>query len=148
SRALLRVRAEHQYQVAPLALPDPAQLTDVVAIARAPAVTLFVERAQTVAPNFALSAENATAVATICMRLDGLPLAIELAAARVKLLAPAALLKRLERRLGILTSGPRDAPARQQTLRNTLDWSYHLLKPIEQHLFARLGVFVGGCTLE
>ena len=112
------------------------------------AVQLFVRRASAVQPDFTLTAENEAVVAAICRRLDGLPLAIELAATHVRLLSPPALLRRLDRRLGLLTGGPRDLPARQQTLRATLDWSYNLLRAREQRVFARLGVFVGGATLE
>src|SRR5690606_20783935 len=109
---------------------------------------LFVQRVQMVQPHFALSAANAPAIAHICARLDGLPLAIELAAARCKLLTPQALLDRLDSRLNMLTSGPRDVPARQRTLRDTIAWSYNLLDGDEQALFARLAVFRGGCSLE
>jgi tetratricopeptide (TPR) repeat protein len=112
------------------------------------AVQLFIARAQEARPDFVVTNTNAPAVAEICYRLDGLPLAIELAAARVKLFPPEALLARLSNRLALLTGGPRDLPARQQTLRNTIDWSYNLLNEEEQTLFRRLGVFVGGCTLE
>jgi predicted ATPase len=148
SRVPLRLRAERQFLVDPLALPDAAQLTDIAAIVRAPAVALFVERAQAVAPDFVLTSENAAAVATICIRLDGLPLAIELAAARSKLFAPTALLRRLDRRLALLSHGPHDLPRRQQTLRAAITWSYDLLSEAEQRLFRRLGIFVGGCTLD
>ena len=113
-----------------------------------PAIALFLERAVAVKPNFELTEENARAVATICTRLDGLPLAIELAAARIKLLSPAAMQARLESRLQLLTGGAKDLPLRQQTLRGTIDWSYGLLSPAEQALFRRISVFVGGCTLE
>ncbi len=109
---------------------------------------LFIARAQAARPDFTVTNDDAPAVAEICYRLDGLPLAIELAAARIKFFSPDALLARLERRLQVLTGGPRDLPLRQQTLRNTIDWSYNLLDPGEQALFRRLGVFVGGCTLD
>jgi predicted ATPase len=147
SRTLLRVRGERRYAVPPLAIPDPEALEapDIVEWA---AVRLFVERAQAVQPGFALRAETATAVARICTRLDGLPLAIELAAARVTLLPPAAMLARLERRLPLLAGGGRDLPERQRTLRATLVWSYDLLSAAEQTLFRRLGVFAGGATLD
>ena len=112
------------------------------------AVQLFVTRTQTVRADFALTDENAAAVVDICRRLDGLPLAIELAAACSKLFSPQLLLARLDRRLALLTGGPEDVPARQQALRATIDWSYDLLEPLEQTLFARLAVFVGGCTIE
>src|SRR5205807_7675912 len=112
------------------------------------AVALFLERARAVKPDFELTPTNTRAIAQICVRLDGLPLAIELAAARIKLLPPQALLARLEHRLQVLTSGARDVPARQQTLRNLLAWSYDLLDGKQQQLFGRLSVFVGGCTLE
>src|SRR5205823_7538906 len=112
------------------------------------AVRLFIERARDVKPDFAVTNETAPAVAEICVRLDGLPLAIELAAARARLFTPPALLARLSNRLGVLTGGARDLPVRQRTLRATIDWSYSLLVASEQALFARLGVFVGGATLE
>src|SRR5712691_7122498 len=148
SREVLHVRAEHEFAVPPLALPDPAHLPELAALARAPSVALFLQRAQAVKPEFQLTTTNARAVAEICVRLDGLPLAIELAAARMKLLSPQVLLTRLGRRLAILTGGGRDVPARQQTLRNTIEWSYQLLNAWEQRLFRWLSVFVGGCTLE
>jgi predicted ATPase/DNA-binding SARP family transcriptional activator len=147
SRVGLRLRAEQQYPVPPLALPDSADPSDIAAIASAPAVALFVERAHAIAPDFALDSTNAAAIAEICARLDGVPLAIELAAARSKLLSPQALLKRLDRRLPLLIGGVLDAPARQQTLRAAIAWSYDLLDADERALFAALGVFVGGCTL-
>jgi len=148
SREVLRVRAEHQFTVPPLALPNPTHLPDLAALAHYTAVALFLQRAQAVKPDFQLTKANARAVAEMCTCLDGLPLAIELAAARMKLLSPQALLARLGQRLAVLTSGARDAPARQQTLRNTLAWSYHLLDATEQRLFQRLAAFVGGCSLE
>ncbi len=111
-------------------------------------MALFLQRAQAARPEFKLTPTNARAVAEICVRLDGLPLAIELAAARMKLLSPQALLARLDRPLNMLTGGARDVPARQQTLRNTIEWSYQLLDAREQRLFRWLSVFVSGCTLE
>jgi predicted ATPase/DNA-binding CsgD family transcriptional regulator len=145
SRAPLRLAREQEYAVPPLELPPEqhAHALDTYA-----AVQLFVRRARAVQPHFVLTAENQAAVAAICRRLDGLPLAIELAATRVRLLSPPALLRRLDRRLALLTGGSRDLPARQQTLRATLDWSYHLLGAHERRVFAQLGVFVGGATLE
>ena len=148
SRAALRVRGEHAYPVPPLALPGPDDRPVAHLTGAAPAVALFVQRAAAVRPEFRLSDDNAGAVAEICRRLDGLPLAIELAAARVQLLAPRALLARLERRLPLLTAGARDLPERQRTLGATIAWSYDLLDEAEQCLFRRLAVFVGGCTLE
>jgi predicted ATPase/class 3 adenylate cyclase len=148
SRAALKVYGERQYPVPPLTLPDPEHAADPAALGRSEAVALFVQRAQAARPDFRLTGETGPVVAEVCRRLDGLPLAIELAAARVKLLPPRALLARLARRLGLLVGGPRDRPARQQTLRAALDWSYGLLPPDEQALFARLGVFAGGCALE
>jgi predicted ATPase/transcriptional regulator with XRE-family HTH domain len=148
SRAALHVRGEREIAVPPLALPEDGQraLPDVVL--QAAAVQLFVERAQEVKAGFALSETTAPVVAEICQRLGGLPLALELAAAWVKVLTPAALLRRLEQRRLELTGGARDLPARQQTLRSTIEWSYSLLGPQEQVLFRRLAVFVGGWTLE
>ena len=148
SRAVLHVYGEYEYPVPPLPLPEPEQLSSLEALAGNPAVTLFVERAAAAKPEFALTEENAAVVAQICCRVDGLPLAIELAAARIRMLAPAQVLARLESRLEVLTCGAVDMPARQQTLRRTIDWSHDLLSPAEQKLFRRLSVFVGGCTLE
>jgi predicted ATPase/DNA-binding CsgD family transcriptional regulator/DNA-binding XRE family transcriptional regulator len=145
SRAPLRLVSEQEYGVLPLELPPEqgGQPPDAYA-----AVQLFVARARAIQPQFALTAENRLAVATICRRLDGLPLAIELAATRVRLLSPAALLRRLGQRLALLTGGAHDLPARQQTLRATLQWSYDLLALRERRLFARLGVLMSGATLE
>jgi predicted ATPase len=148
SREPLRVRDEQIVPVSPLALPDPAHLPDLAHLVQIPAIALFVERAREARPDFALTSENAATVVEICQRLDGLPLALELAAACLSLLSPAALLARLERRLPLLSRGARDLPERQQTLRNTIAWSYDLLEAGEQQLFRRLAVFVGGFTLE
>jgi predicted ATPase len=148
SREPLRVRDEQLVPVPPLALPDPAHILDLEHLVQIPAVALFVEHAREARPDFALTAENAATIVEICQRLDGLPLALELAAARLSLLSPAALLARLERRLPLLTRGARDLPERQQTLRNTIAWSYDLLEESEQQLFRRLSVFTGGFTLE
>jgi predicted ATPase len=148
SQAPLHVYGEHEFPVPPLALPNPKSLPSLEALSRLPAIALFVERARAVKHEFALTKENAVAVSAICARLDGLPLAIELAAARIKLLSPAAMLARLESRLNLLTGGARDLPGRQQTLRGTVDWSYGLLNAAEQKLFRRLSVFTGSGTLE
>jgi non-specific serine/threonine protein kinase len=148
SRAPLHVYGEHQYPVPPLALPNLGRRADPVALAEVPAVALLIERAQAVRPDFGLTARNAAAVAEVCVRLDGLPLALELAAARLKLLPPNALLARLGSRLDLLTGGARDRPARHQTLRAALAWSHDLLSAGEQRLLRRLAVFAGGCTLE
>jgi predicted ATPase/class 3 adenylate cyclase len=148
SREILHLRGEKELPVPPLALPDLKRLPPLAALAQYAAVELFVARAQDVKHDYALSDESAPAVAEICYRLDGLPLAIELAAARIKLLAPQALLGQLGDRLKLLTGGARDLPHRQQTLRDTIDWSYNLLDVGKQMLFRRLGVFVGGCSLE
>jgi predicted ATPase len=147
SRALLRLSGERSFLVLPLALPDPGASPSPDQLTRSASVRLFIERAQAAQPGFQLTAANAAAVAAICMRLEGLPLAIVLAAARIQLLAPQAMLGRLASRLTLLTGGARDLPAHQQTLRATIDWSYELLQPAEQALFRRLAIFVGGHTL-
>lgn len=134
SRASLHLSLEHEFPVPPLPRDE--------------AVALFTQRARAIKPDFTLTDQNAPAVTEVCLQLDGLPLAIELAAARIKLLPPQAMLSRLEHRLQLLTDGPIDLPARQQSLRRTLEWSYNLLELGEQRLFRRLGVFVGGCSLE
>ena len=148
SRAALHVYGEHEFPVPPLALPDSRSKPSLEILSRYPAVALFVQRAVAAKPDFELNPGNASAVAEICARLDGLPLAIELAAARVKVLSPPAMLARLANRLQLLTGGARDLPQRQQTLRAAIDWSYDLLNAAEQKLFRRLSVFVGGCNLE
>jgi len=153
SREPLHVRGEHRFPVPPLPtgasdLPPICTDADIAAVlASAPAVALFVDRARAVRPDFALTAENAGAVAEICARLDGLPLALELAAAHIGAFPPQALLARLASRLALLTAGPADLPPRQRTLRASIAWSHALLSPAEQALFRRLAVFVGGCTL-
>ena len=144
SQAPLHLREEHEFPVPPLDLPARGRRRS----RTSPAVQLFLNRAQAVKPGFELTHENEEAVAAICRRLDGLPLAIELAAARVKLLTPQAILSRLEKRLDLLTGGAGDLPERQRTLRDAIEWSYNLLEPPEQTLLARLGVFAGGCSLE
>jgi predicted ATPase/class 3 adenylate cyclase len=148
SREPLHVQAERVYPVPPLELPDPSRLPEPSALSSYEAVALFVERAQAVQPSFEVTTGNASAVAEICVRLDGLPLALELAAARIPLLPPEAMLERLGERLKLLTSGARDLPARQQTLRATLGWSYELLDEGERRFFAHVGVFARGFTLE
>src|SRR5262249_35029294 len=153
SREVLHLRAEHQFVVPPLALPalPPRNMPltlELEASEQNPAVQLFLQRVQAIRPDFRVSKANAHAIAEICHRLDGLPLALELAAARIKVLSPQALLARLEHRLQVLTGGARDLPERQQTLRSTIAWSYDLLDAEEQRLFRRLSAFVGGCTLE
>jgi predicted ATPase/DNA-binding CsgD family transcriptional regulator len=148
SRMVLHVRGEQEFAVPPLAVPDARHLPDLVSLSQYEAVALFLSRAQAVKPEFQLTAANASAVAEICARLDGLPLALELAAARVKVLSLPALLRRLEHRFQLLTGGARDLPERQQTLRNTIQWSYNLLSEQEQRLFRSLSVFAGGCRLS
>ncbi|HSI97330.1 MAG TPA: AAA family ATPase, partial [Gaiellaceae bacterium] len=146
SRVPLGLQGEHEVQVAPLPLPSLDAEPD--ELVRSPAVQLFVERAREIRSDFELTAANGATIAEICRRLDGLPLAIELAAARTRLLLPAALLERLEDRLGLLTEGAADAPSRQRTLRSAIAWSYDLLEERERALLRGLGVFRGGCSLE
>jgi predicted ATPase/DNA-binding CsgD family transcriptional regulator len=147
SREVLHVRGEHVVEVPPLALPDPRHLSDSATLARYGAVALFLERAREVQPPLEFTPGNAALIAEICVRLDGLPLALELAAARLKLLPLPALLERLGHRLALLTGGPRDLPARQHTMRDTIAWSYDLLSQEEQRLFRLFSIFVGGGTL-
>ena len=149
SRTALRVHGEQEFAVQPLALPDPAHLpASAEACSAYAACALFAQRAQAIKTTFQITPASAPIIAEICLRLDGLPLAIELAAARTRLLSPPALLARLEHRLEVLTGGARDLPARQQTLRNTIAWSYQLLDAGSQQLFRLLAVFADGCTLE
>jgi predicted ATPase/DNA-binding SARP family transcriptional activator len=147
SRAALNIQGEQTFPIPPLPLPELAHLPPAAMLADVPAVALLLARTRALNPQFQLTDENAAAVAAICVRLDGLPLAIELAAARLKLLAPRDLLRRLERRLALLTSGAGDLPERQQTLRATIDWSYRLLDVAEQIWFERCSVFAGGWSL-
>jgi predicted ATPase/class 3 adenylate cyclase len=144
SRSTLHLSGEHTYPVPPLAVPENGTGD----FARSDAMQLFAERAQAASPQFAITAENAPVVAELCRRVDGLPLAIELAAARMNVLPPPALLRRLDQRLSVLTGGPVDADERQRTVRATIEWSYELLTPAEQTLFMRLSVFRGGCRIE
>jgi predicted ATPase len=148
SRAVLRLSWEFIFEVQPLAVPDAVNEIDYPTLSQYESAALFIERAQAADSAFAVTDQNATIIAQICRRLDGLPLAIELAAARLRVLPPRALLDRLSNRLTFLTGGARDRPTRQQTLRATIDWSYSLLDSSEQRLFARLAVFAGGCSLE
>jgi predicted ATPase/serine/threonine protein kinase len=148
SRLVLRIYGEQEFPVPPLPLPTLGALFSPSTLMEYASVALFVQRAAAAKPDFALTSKNAAAVVEICRRLDGLPLAIELAAARIKILPPADLLTRIDRPLEVLTGGARDLPERQQTLRQTIKWSYDLLSSSEQKLFRRLSVFAGGCTLE
>ena len=148
SREVLRLQAEHDFPLQPLPLPAADEREAVEDVARSPAVALFVERARTADPGFVLTQENAAAVAELCTRLDGLPLALELAAVRVRTLTPAAMLQRLASRLALATGGRRDLPGRQRTLRQAIDWSHELLSASEQLVFRRVAVFSGGFTLE
>jgi predicted ATPase len=148
SREVLHLSGEQEYSVPPLRLPEPTHLPSLDTLSQYDAVALFIQRARAVLPSFEVTNENAPAVAEICVRLDGLPLAIELAAARVKLFPADALLARLDHRLRVLKGGARDLPERQQTLRGAIDWSYDLLSAEERTLFMRLGAFIGGGTYE
>lgn len=148
SREPLRIRWEQVLPILPLRLPDAADLSDREEIANTPAVALFVQRAAAIQPEFSLTDDNCRDVAEICTRLDGLPLAIELAAARADVLTPAEMVRWLDRRLDLLNRGERDRPARHQALRSAIDWSCALLDPAERSLFRRLGVYATGCTLE
>jgi predicted ATPase/DNA-binding CsgD family transcriptional regulator len=148
SRESLHLRWEHEFPLSTLAVPDLSHDASLDVLAQSPAVALFVQRARAVRPEFRLDEHNAAAVAEICVRLDGLPLALELAAARTRLLTPSALLRRLEHRLDLLATSARDAPGRHRTLRAAIQWSYDLLQPREQALFPRLAVFAGGCSLS
>ncbi|GAC1359555.1 MAG: hypothetical protein NVSMB38_43280 [Ktedonobacteraceae bacterium] len=148
SRAVLRARGEHEFQVSPLALPDLDHFPAHKSLFRYAAVALFLQRVGAIKPTFQLTATNARTIAEVCVKLEGLPLALELAAARIKLLSPQALLARLEDQLHLLTYGASDVSERQQTMRNTIRWSYELLSPTEQRLFRRVSVFVGGFTVE
>ena len=148
SRTVLRLRAEREYPVGPLSVPEFPGRSSLEQLASLPAVELFVDRAQAVRYDFALTDDNALAVVEICSRVDGLPLAIELAAARVRLLEPDALLARLGSRLDALGAGPVDLPKRQRTLRATVEWSVGLLDDAEQHMLATLSIFVEGWTVE
>ena len=148
SRAALRVYDEHEFPLPPLTVPDTKKLPPLEQLPQYSAVSLFVQRAAAIKHDFKLTEQNASDIAEICARLDGLPLAIELAAARIRLLSTSAMRSRLASRLQLLTGGSRDLPTRQQTLRQAIDWSYDLLNDSEQKLFRRLSVFVGGCTLE
>jgi predicted ATPase/DNA-binding CsgD family transcriptional regulator len=148
SRSALHIRGEHEVPVEPFSIPGPGAKPDRAGWVANPAVALFADRAAAVRPGFALTDENAADVVEICRRLDGLPLAIELAAARTKLLSPAQLLPRLANRLQLLTGGPRDLPERQQTLRDAIAWSHDLLTPPEQRVFRRFAVFAGGASIE
>jgi predicted ATPase len=148
SRSSLRLQGEHEFPVPPLQVPEALRLISVETVAHSAAARLFIERAQAVIPNFQMNKENAAVVAEIVRKLEGLPLAIELAAARLKYLPPKQILERLSNRLQLLTGGARDLPLRQQTMRNVIEWSHDLLNESQRSLFYRLGAFVGGFTLE
>ncbi len=148
SRAALHIQGEHEFPVPPLALPEASSQLSVEELAHYPAISLFLQRALAIKPDFDVTATAMQTILAICRRLDGLPLAIELAAARIKLFSPQALLQRMSHPLAILTGGTQNVPERQLTLRNTIAWSYHLLNTVEQLLFRRISVFISGCTLE
>ncbi len=148
SRSPLRVYGEREYPVPPLGVPDPKHLPSLAGLSQFESVALFIERAMAVRPDFAVNSSNAPAVAEICARLDGLPLAIELAAARIRLLSPQAIMERLGDRMSLLSSGARDLPERQQTLRGAIAWSHDLLDEVDRRVFARFSVFAGGATLD
>jgi transcriptional regulator with XRE-family HTH domain len=148
SRRVLRLRSEYEFRVSPLALPNLMVLPERDILAHIAAVALFLQRVQTVVPGFQMTQTNAQAIAEICVHLEGMPLSLELAAVRLKLFSPRTLLAQIQRRLPTLTRGFQDAPERQQTLRQTMAWSYSFLTPEEQQLFRHLSVFLGGCTLQ
>jgi predicted ATPase/DNA-binding CsgD family transcriptional regulator len=148
SRESLRIAGEQEFPVPPLALPEPVQPLTLAELAGYEAIALFLQRAHGVAPDFTLTEDNAPVIAELCVRLDGLPLAIELAAARIKVLSPQALLEKLDNRLAILSTERRDVPERLRTMRNAISWSHDLLTPSEQAVFRRLSVFAGGCIFE
>jgi predicted ATPase/class 3 adenylate cyclase len=148
SRSPLRVYGEREFPIPPLGVPDPKHLPDFEQLSTYESVALFIERAMAVRPDFAVTSANAPAVAEICVRLDGLPLAIELAAARVRVLTPQAIMERLGDRLKLLSGGSRDLPERQQTLRGAIAWSHDLLNEADQLVFARFAVFAGGARLD
>src|SRR5439155_21471476 len=148
SRAVLKVYGEHEFPVGPLTLPSIGPLPPPESLLGYSAVQLFVERAQAVRPGLTLTTANAGAIAQICVALDGLPLAIEMAAARIKWSGPDAVLQQLSRHLSKLASDARNLPPRQQTLRGAIDWSYDLLESGERRALMCLSVFVGGCTLD
>jgi len=148
SRSGLRLYGEQEFSVPPLTLPDARAVGDLDRVSKNEAVALFVERARAAKPDFRITDKNAPAVVGICVRLDGLPLAIELAASRLRMLEPGEILARLEQRLPLLTAGASNVPERQRTLRGAIGWSYELLDPPQQLLFGRLAIFAGGCTLE
>ncbi len=148
SRARLNLQSEHEFPIPPLSLPNTKPLPELEQLTQYEAVRLFIGRATALKPDFQVNNENAPAVAEICVRLDGLPLAIELAAARIKIFSPQAMLTRLQNRLKLLIGGARDLPARQQTIYNTIEWSYDVLSEDEKQLFRRMAVFQGGRSLE